>query len=1024
MSMTTTAVPPTTFAPIAEAHFDSLRSYSLSPPPPPPTPPAAEPPSIVHSRTPRQLRSCSSNTNRYTSHPHHHCRSCSPHPCFSSAVSSPTVSSTRSPGTTPFPAGASAPVHVSATNSGNSPLLRSPPLLPIKTYGTASDVNDDAAGTRSTVVLERASVATSADTPLTNLAATTGETTGTAHDTPPPTEEAPLGGSRVRDETGVVTVEGTTANSTAAATRVNNLLLVGGGDSGCPVAPQSGRPSTLQAPRNNYAEREGDPAVPATAAATAAAYTLRSGYAHADGQADRTTYSTLGLVSPYDPHSSERRAQHADIMPRCSGGGAVVEGGGEKGDGSSSAPAKPTPVNLRVPDMTRRSPPGPFGYISLNNTDDGEGSTPNNAAGNVNGGFYSPTSGGPPPTFVELALRRIRTTSLLQFLWVIVLIVMLMVGNACQVIFLNFWIHQFPTKRSPASSSCASGSSSHSSSSNNNNNNDPDSVETLASSYTTFVISGAIFSGFFILLLIIYGIWRRPNLNFVREGAGWRLLFGIGAMDTLNSAMAIYAAAHTPEVLQALFVSLVPIYSAFFTKWLLKDPRNYANVYVVISFALIMAGVALASLFSYAATHHNHDADNGNRTFLFSFTDAGSSASAANRNRRIWCLIFFLSVPPTVLLNVLQTLYMIRYTQNDEMTAYLTQHEGDSEDSTRRISITSSGEVRTEVEPGIHDEFEDPHEGPRGAAQRAGEGREEAVAATATTATTSTSAPPSGIVAVLASGSASSSHSSSARAASDEIETSIQHEHRLHVSARDLLLHGEDTTVKLVMLAADTTIQALMAFCLMPMDALPWFGGSDSIREVWQNLDDGVDCVLHCPKNLRYCLLYSMGFVLVYIAAAYLNRYSVTLCSMVSQLSGPITALVLIAFPSLNMTGDAAPWYVSVFAVVLLSFGTIIYVYWDEMTGEEKASGEMQLKWAMMEEQAQQHHAVDNGGESGQHAGSVSDVAAADDPSRHHRHSRSRRYRRRRQSSYMVVVDCDPDNRREPHPSNDATSHH
>ncbi|CAG9567291.1 hypothetical protein LMJF_03_0650 [Leishmania major strain Friedlin] len=616
------------------------------------------------------------------------------------------------------------------------------------------------------------------------------------------------------------------------------------------------------------------------------------------------------------------------------------------------------------------------------------------AGGNVGGNGPAPvflprsaqSPTGPPPTFVELVMRRVGSTSLLQFLWVVLLVVMLLVGNAFQVIFLNFWIHQFPTKLNPqiapaSSSSASSGSGTDSSSGRH--------AEALASSYTTFVISAVLFPAFFVVLLITYALWRRPNLRFTREWAGWRLLFGIGAMDALNSALAIYAAANTPEVLQALFVSLVPIYSAIFTKWLLKDPRDYANPYVVVSFVLIATGVALASLFNQVVTHHHHTEDRsgsghaGVKELLVAVFSDGSSSSLSPvaLDRRLWCFIFFLSVPPTVLMNVWQTMYMIRYTSNDQLMAYLAEHADEAEcgESSNDVAAGAPGQS-TPLLDSARDSHGDAHHCPSPAAGEA----VERVPLQPSVVSVSRSLPHGWV-------------------------------HQQHIPHSEHLLHGEDASVKLVMLTSDTAIQAILAVVLMPMDALPWFGGSHSIREVVQNLDEGIDCVLHCPRNMRYCILYSTGFVLVYIASAYLNRYSVTLCSMVSQLSGPITALVLIAFPTLNMTDDASPWYVSVFAIFLLSCGTVLYVYWDEMTVEEKAVGEMQLKWAMMQEQSPRHapslaegqryHEVDSGVNGSSLATSQSGVSQPQQ--QQHRHARSRRYCRRRQSGYAVVVDQD-----------------
>ncbi|KAK7199022.1 hypothetical protein NESM_000870400 [Novymonas esmeraldas] len=663
-------------------------------------------------------------------------------------------------------------------------------------------------------------------------------------------------------------------------------------------------------------------------------------------------YTGAAAVPAYDPH----RAAAAAAAAAAPGTGDAQEPQAMPGGGNGTTPAAGALAGgmAAAAGAPRRLTPGMAALL-------GNGPAPSFSTA------ASPSHTGPPPTFMQLAVRRLQSTSPLQFLWVLMLMVMLLVGNAFQVIFLNFWIHEFPTKpvptHAPRSSSSAAASTS------GGGGGGEERAEALASSYTTFVISAALFPAFFIVLSIAYAVWRRPNLAFAREWSGWWMLLGIGALDTLNSAMAIYAAAHTPEVLQALFVSLVPIYSAVFTKWFLKDPRNYANPFIAVSFSLIAAGVGLASLFGYITTHRNNSdtAGDGLVALLQHVLVDGPPSSAAAVDRQIWCIIFFFSVPPTVLMNVWQTKYMIRYTSDPSLITYLEQRGDEDADEDDEAAAAASQHTRL---LGGHERAQQQQQ-PSGAA-------ETGIAATA----------------------AASPRSSGSSSAASDTSAARQCIRR----PRDFLLQGEDTSVKLVMLASDTAIQAFLAFALLPMDALPWFGGSDSIREAVQNLDEGIDCVLHCPKNMRYCLLYSMGFVLVYIASAYLNRYSVTLCSMVSQLSGPITALVLVAVPSLNMTGDASPWYVSVLAVLLLSCGTVTYVYWDEMTAEEKEAGEMELKWAMMREQARAIAAEETG--------SVDDSSASTSPSQQqqqqqHRRSRSRRFRRRRQSDYVVVVDRD-----------------
>lgn len=554
----------------------------------------------------------------------------------------------------------------------------------------------------------------------------------------------------------------------------------------------------------------------------------------------------------------------------------------------------------RVSLLEQRLPPGDSVLQPTNGSDD-------NGAGEPQG--------------LQLLICRVREVPLVQLLWIIFLAVMLMGGNACQVIFLNFWIRQFPSNLDPSQDESSSSSDSEA------------RAEALASSYTTFVISAFIFSIFFIVLLLLYCFWFRPNLRFAKERYGWRLLLIMGAMDTLNSAMAIYAAAHTPEVLQALFTSVIPIYSATFTKWLLKDPRDYMNPYVMVSFSFIIVGITLASVANYVV-HQHSSADSSDAEPLGGMLEAFLTPSATASDQRIWCLVFFFSVPPTVLLNVWQTIYMIRYTESDMATSYLQQRE-------QRPTTFSTEEV-----PTPDGERETPH-------------------------------PP----------------------ARPEDSSLLPH-HEVHA-------HGDDTAVKLVMLAAETTLQALMSLLLLPMDALPWFGGSDSVHEVLSNLHDGVLCIWRCPHNLQYCLLYSAGFVMVYIAAAYLNRYSVTMCSMVSQLSGPITALLLLAFPVLNMTGDTAPWYISIISIALLAIGTALYVYWDEATAEEKTEGELQLKWAMMRHQERRYLKRRQQEQQQEEGEAVSPTEEVEVPEEETYAAVTRGSKKYRRKQYLVIVDQD-----------------
>lgn len=543
------------------------------------------------------------------------------------------------------------------------------------------------------------------------------------------------------------------------------------------------------------------------------------------------------------------------------------------------------------------------GYDFLHAEDVVTADSPTHPDENRNGG---PDSHGGLALLADVVtafFHRLLETPPLHLVGVLLLVGMLMIGSAMQVICLNFWLRRFLVHGTPGN-------------------------------YTIFAVSSVVFSLFFLVLLGLYVVVHRPNLSFARHGDGWWLLLFMGSMDALNSGLVIYAASHTAEVLQALFTSLVPIFAAFFTKWLLRDPRDYANPWVVTSFTLISLGVIIVSVFNLS--HHDGDDRRGSSSDaptaaamaslaapLISFITngapdpsgadqraGGGGATAPDRrgDRLAWSAIFFLSVLPTVLMNIGQTLYMTRYTYDEDFMEKL---------ETMRVA----GRL-TEAE--VQDVWE-------------------VVRARSEAASSSTRTAP-----------AASTNARGAPELRDEVAT--------HVTVRsptedarwesqtglDLRAHhphhGEDLAVKLVMLAGGTTIQSLLTLLFMPFDALPWFGGSASMSDTWVNFTEGIDCLFHCPGNLACCCLYSMGFVLVYLSAAYLNQYSVTLCSMVSQMSGPITALILLGFPPLNLSGDVAPWYASVGAITLLLTGTFLYVVWDEQTEAEKEAGEVRYK--------------------------------------------------------------------------------
>ncbi|CCW63985.1 unnamed protein product [Phytomonas sp. EM1] len=442
-------------------------------------------------------------------------------------------------------------------------------------------------------------------------------------------------------------------------------------------------------------------------------------------------------------------------------------------------------------------------------------------------------------SMLKFLVEEIRTTPPLQQLWTLLLVVSLLGGNVLQVIGLNFWLTKFPAEGAPGN-------------------------------YTIFAVSSLLFAIFFIVLLALYVFIHSPDLSFAWHGYGLKLLVLAGVLDALSSTLSIYSASHTPEMLQTLFTAFVPVYTAVLAKRFLHDARDYFNQWTIVSFSLIVAGVLLASLSHFwAAVAKKNGKEN---------RDGEPSSAISGYEQVIWSTLFFLSVLPTVFLNITQTVYMKRYTNEEEEELGGEEGRFDVFGSPRRGHDEGSGEDDLEAagSPGVS---------------------------------------------IAASTMAFSSHSGHSTTASPPPQ------------------RGEDTAVKLVMLSVDTTVQFLFALAFLPLDALPWFGGSRGIGQTWSNFLSGLQCVWREPGNLAFGGVYTAGFVLTYLAASYLNQRSVTLCAVVGQLTSPTTAMVLLFVPALNLGGEGASWGVSAVAVGLLAAGVLVYVAWEAQTRPARGRG-------------------------------------------------------------------------------------
>ncbi|KPA73649.1 hypothetical protein ABB37_09781 [Leptomonas pyrrhocoris] len=607
---------------------------------------------------------------------------------------------------------------------------------------------------------------------------------------------------------------------------------------------------------------------------------------------------------------------------------------------------------------------------------------------------------------IDAFRARLRDMTWKRILWVVLLVALVMVGNFMQIVMLNFWLISFPADGTPGN-------------------------------YTAFAVPGIFFAILFVLLFGAYAALRRPSLRFATHLHGWAILAGVGFCDAINSWMATYAATYTSEVLQALFTNLCPLYAVFLAKWILRDTRRYANVYITSVFVLTICGILAASLYGLIRDRNVSEG-------------------------KWWILIFSLSMPVRVLMNVWQSLYMIVYTRDPNFVSWLRVRFAEEEEGETPAAVDTEGDhitPKTAAVRDLHGGCADPPSHPSRGAQAPDSAatsldnscdddlmNEKANRETAARMTCN-----------------SGRHTQDELECKDEVDEAQQHRHKeedlalvltsdldsdsavptITITAPTPALHehpppppppqqqqrhqvrydgafkaapstkhavlgvaddggedvlpplasdapavaghadtfgvgregegeddvfgsttaaavpplptqtlftvryhqGEDTIVKLVMLAGETFLQMCFTLALLPADALPWWGNSATVSATWDNFREGLRCVFTIQENFLYCFLYTLGFVFTYVGCAYLNHYSAALCSIVSQLSSPVTALMLVIVPSWNVQDDGdSPWYCNVVAIVFLAVAALLYVLWEEMTDHEKMQTEYALK--------------------------------------------------------------------------------
>ncbi|KPI83922.1 hypothetical protein ABL78_7040 [Leptomonas seymouri] len=666
-----------------------------------------------------------------------------------------------------------------------------------------------------------------------------------------------------------------------------------------------------------------------------------------------------------------------------------------------------------------------------------------------------------PPSFTAFC-ERLQSMTWKRILWIVILVALVMVGNFMQIVMLNFWLIAFPSDGTPGN-------------------------------YTAFAVPGIFFAILFVLLLGSYVAVRRPSLRFATHLHGWGILVGIGFCDAINSWMATYAASNTSEVLQALFTNLCPLFAVFLSKWILRDTRRYANVYIASVFVLTILGILAASLYGLIMDRNVSEG-------------------------KWWILIFFLSMPVRVLMNVWQSLYMVVYTRDANFVSWLrirfaeeTPTAVDAEERTA-IAAAAKDAVGDEASNGslgassyrhfrlprdaaapcptaipvkalaaAADDDDDDDDAPAKEVHKHQLSREMGInhSESSPSSTPSSDDDAKALGGELVGDGVGYNHTkenpqqqcngkSNQKKGRDALDVTSEADsdpavpiititaptptlqeqlplqqpqqvcydrdyrsppsRKLSPKERPVIgtaggdgalpplthdepvvpavdeLHeepairdipcggreeregslspaaaaapplpaqtmftvrynqGADTIVKLVMLAGETFIQMCFTLLLLPADALPWWGNSATVADTWGNFKEGLCCVFTIRENFWYCFLYTLGFVFTYVGCAYLNHYSAALCSIVTQLSSPVTALMLVIVPSWNVQDDGdSPWYCSVVAIVFLVIAALLYVLWEEMTQHEKMQAEYALKMEELHVRPSSHarpHAV------------------------------------------------------------------
>ncbi|CAD2219880.1 hypothetical protein AGDE_08659 [Angomonas deanei] len=169
----------------------------------------------------------------------------------------------------------------------------------------------------------------------------------------------------------------------------------------------------------------------------------------------------------------------------------------------------------------------------------------------------------------------------------------------------------------------------------------------------------------------------------------------------------------------------------------------------------------------------------------------------------------------------------------------------------------------------------------------------------------------------------------------------------------------EDNASKVVLLVVGLFFQLFVSFILFPIDAIPWFGTSSTAKEAWTGFQQCFIFIFQSWLNVRYGLLYSLGYAMSFLGCTYLNEHSPTLASVVLQLAGPITSIVILIIPQWNVYQDHGNVGHKVGGVILLFVAALLYHLWEQQSMRDLLA-KTEEKKRKRKQSSSSHHTPDH----------------------------------------------------------------